>query len=77
MSIPIAATLPAQLRARADADPDRDFVAVGGDWLTIGQVRERALRLAAGLHRLGVRPGDRVASIMHEALVVRPEGSLW
>lgn len=28
MSIPIAATLPAQLRARADADPDRDFVAV-------------------------------------------------
>jgi crotonobetaine/carnitine-CoA ligase len=64
VSISIAATLPAQLRARTADDADKDFVAVGGGWLSVGRIRERALRLATGLHRLGVRPGDRVASIM-------------
>jgi crotonobetaine/carnitine-CoA ligase len=64
VSISIAPTLPAQLEKRTVGDPDGDFVAVGGDWLTAGEIRDRALRLATGLYRLGVRPGDRIASIM-------------
>ena len=64
MSISIAATLPAQLDKRITDDPKGDFIAVGGDWLTAAAISDRALRLATGLYRLGVRPGDRVASIM-------------
>ncbi|MCX4099163.1 class I adenylate-forming enzyme family protein [Nocardia sp. alder85J] len=57
-------TVPAWLRERANTDPDRDFVACGGDWLSAGHVRRRARSLATGLYRSGVRPGDRIASIM-------------
>lgn len=57
-------TLPAVLRARTEDDPEQHLAAVGGDWLTVGWVRDRAQRLAAGLFELGVRPGDRVASIL-------------
>jgi carnitine-CoA ligase len=64
VSISIAPTLPAQLEKRIAADPGGDFVAVGGDWLTAAEIRDRAVRLATGLYRLGVRPGDRVASII-------------
>jgi crotonobetaine/carnitine-CoA ligase len=64
MSISIAATLPAQLEKRIADDPHGDFIAVGGDWLTAAKIRDQALRLATGLYRFGVRPGDRVASIM-------------
>jgi carnitine-CoA ligase len=64
VSISIAATLPAQLEKRITDDPTGDFIAVGGDWHTAAQIRDRALRLATGLYRSGVRPGDRVASIM-------------
>ncbi|GAA2146646.1 AMP-binding protein [Actinomadura napierensis] len=64
MSISIASTLPAQLEQRITDAPGRDFIAVGGGWLTAEHVRDRAQRLATGLYALGVRPGDRVASIM-------------
>ncbi len=64
MDISLAATVPAQLHARTQDHPGRDFLAVGGDWLTAEQVRDRARRLATGLYRIGVRPGDRVASIL-------------
>jgi carnitine-CoA ligase len=64
MTIEIATTLPAQLAKRIADDPAGDFIAVGGDWLTAAQIGDRALRLATGLHRLGIRPGDRIASIM-------------
>jgi acyl-CoA synthetase (AMP-forming)/AMP-acid ligase II len=64
VTISIAATLPAQLAKRIADDPGGDFIAVGGDWLTAAQIRDRALRLATGLCRIGVRPGDRIASIM-------------
>jgi carnitine-CoA ligase len=64
VTISLAATLPAQLAKRVAEDPGGDFMAVGGDWLTAGQIRDRALRLATGLYRIGARPGDRIASIM-------------
>jgi crotonobetaine/carnitine-CoA ligase len=64
VSIALATTVPAQLRLRIKDHPGRDFLAVGGAWLSAEQLRDRALRLATGLYRLGVRPGDRVASIM-------------
>jgi carnitine-CoA ligase len=64
MSISIASTLPAQLEKRIQDSPGRDFISVGGGWLTAEHVRDRAQRLATGLYALGVRPGDRIASIM-------------
>ncbi|MER7274734.1 AMP-binding protein [Dactylosporangium sp. NPDC000244] len=64
MSTGDPATVFGHLTARLEDDPDRHLAACGGDWRTVGAVHERALRLAAGLHRLGVRRGDRVASMM-------------
>jgi carnitine-CoA ligase len=49
------------LRSRAEATPDQRFVTCGGDWITFGQIAERADRLAAGFAALGVVKGDRVA----------------
>lgn len=64
MSRTTAETIPAQLAARVAEDPDQQLAAFGDKWITVGQVWENARRLATGLHRLGVRPGDRVASVM-------------
>lgn len=58
------ATIAGHLRARRDKDPERHLAACGGDWRSVGTVHDRAERLAAGLYELGVRPGDRVASMM-------------
>jgi crotonobetaine/carnitine-CoA ligase len=58
------ATISAQLRSRVDDDPGRQLADCGSGWRSIGEVDERARRLASGLHELGVRPGDRVASMM-------------
>ncbi len=41
----------------------------GGEWITVSQVQRRARQLAVGLFDHGIRPGDRVASIMSN----RPE----
>lgn len=50
------------LLARAAATaPDREAVVFGGLRWTYAQVQDRARRLAGGLGRLGVLPGDRVA----------------
>lgn len=58
------ATILGRLRARVEQDPDRHLAACGGRWNSVGQAYDRARRLAAGLYQLGVRPGDRVASMM-------------
>lgn len=51
-----------QLAARqADERPDQTFVFDNSTSLTFAQFRERALRIAVGLRREGVQPGDRVA----------------
>jgi acyl-CoA synthetase (AMP-forming)/AMP-acid ligase II len=49
------------LAERAATDPDRVWVSSGSGSLTYAQAYEQSIRLAAGLARRGVRPGDRVA----------------
>ena len=62
-------TLPETLRSAAAARPDavclRDL---DGAVLTYGEVVERVERRAAGLHALGVRPGDRVVLMMDNSV---------
>ncbi len=63
MSDPLP-TVSSRLRHLAEHNADRPMVACGGDWRGAGVVAGQAQRLAAGLHDLGVQPGDRVASMM-------------
>ncbi|MFJ9690626.1 AMP-binding protein [Kitasatospora sp. NPDC101183] len=59
---PVPLTLPALLDHRAALHPDRLALLVpGGEALTYGRWRERAVRAAHGLAGAGVRPGDTVA----------------
>jgi carnitine-CoA ligase len=58
------ATISGQLRSRVERDPDRHFSDCGSGWRTVGEVSERARRLASGLSALGLCPGDRIASMM-------------
>ncbi|MEU6391826.1 AMP-binding protein [Streptomyces sp. NPDC046939] len=46
---------------RAARTPDRPVLLQGDRTLTFGELRDRAERVAAGLHGLGVRPGTVVA----------------
>ncbi|MGQ4377838.1 class I adenylate-forming enzyme family protein [Streptomyces sp. SAS_267] len=46
---------------RADLTPDRPVLLQGDRSLTFGELRDRAERVAAGLHDKGVRPGTVVA----------------
>ena len=57
-------TVPAWLAARTQQDPAADLVTFGDTWVSVGEVRRRARELATGLFRSGIRPGDRIASIM-------------
>ncbi|MGH3626182.1 MAG: AMP-binding protein, partial [Sciscionella sp.] len=45
---------------QAKARPDKRFIFDSTTSLTYADLREQALRIAVGLHRRGVRPGDRV-----------------
>lgn len=49
------------LRARAESTPDKIFVTDGTQELTFSQLYDKSQRLALGLHRTGLRAGDRVA----------------
>ncbi|SOD72097.1 crotonobetaine/carnitine-CoA ligase [Jatrophihabitans sp. GAS493] len=57
-------TVIATLAERVRQDADVDMVSCGQDWRSVGDVYRRARRIAAGLFELGVRPGERVASMM-------------
>nr|BFE55954.1 (2,3-dihydroxybenzoyl)adenylate synthase [Dactylosporangium thailandense] len=48
------------LRERAEAHGDRIAIVDGERRVTYAGLRDRALRLAAGLHGIGIRRGDRV-----------------
>jgi crotonobetaine/carnitine-CoA ligase len=55
------------LRARLEADPDREYLDVVGTPLSAADVHDRAGRLAATLHELGVERGDRVATLVENS----------
>jgi crotonobetaine/carnitine-CoA ligase len=57
-------TINAQLAARVAADPDGLYLDFMGDAYSARRIDEEAGRLAAALAGLGVRRGDRVASLL-------------
>ncbi|MBL7486971.1 MULTISPECIES: AMP-binding protein [unclassified Frankia] len=66
-------TTTALLLARVEKDPDSEYLDVGGTTFSAAEVAQAAAALGAALVELGVRPGDRVASLIEnspEALLV-------
>ncbi|UQW99646.1 non-ribosomal peptide synthetase [Streptomyces sp. RerS4] len=55
------------LLARWDAHPERIAILDGDDVVLAGEVRDRAVRIAALLREHGVRPGDRVAVLLERS----------
>ncbi|MFI0242112.1 non-ribosomal peptide synthetase [Streptomyces sp. NPDC016845] len=55
------------LLARWEAHPERTAVLDGDDVVLAGEVRDRAVRIAALLRERGVRPGDRVAVLLERS----------
>jgi carnitine-CoA ligase len=60
-------TVPDLLRARLEADPDSEYLDVCGVKSTAAEVATAANRIANALADLGVRPGDRVASLVENS----------
>jgi len=58
------ATIPALLAARAAAQADDEALVIDGQRLTWGDVEQATLRVAGGLHGLGVRAGDHIGICM-------------
>lgn len=59
-----AHNLARQAERTLTARVDEDFLFFEGRWHSAGSLAGRAARFAAGLRRLGVRPGDRVLVLM-------------
>ena len=55
------------LRARLDEDPDGEYLDVVGTRLTAADVAATGGRLAGALTALGIRPGDRVATLIENS----------
>lgn len=64
------ATLEGALRYRVDVLPDEDFVQIGKSKLTAAELDKRSAAVAAGLREVGVKPGDRVATILPNRIEV-------
>lgn len=64
MEMPQSRTLPDLLDEMAARYPDREAVVGGHERLTYAEYRTRVRQLAKGLHRLGVRRGDKVALLL-------------
>ena len=60
-------TIPSLLEARLSSDPDGEYLDVCGTTFTARQVDDIACRLASALTELGVRPGDRVATLVENS----------
>lgn len=61
---PSGLTLPDLLRRTAEKYPDRVAMSFIGANTTYGQLYKDAQRFAAALHKMGVRPGDRVSIML-------------
>jgi fatty-acyl-CoA synthase len=62
---PRSRTLPDLLDEMAARDPAREFIVGAQERLTYAETRARVRPLAKGLHRLGVRRGEKVALLMN------------
>ncbi|MCU1378432.1 MAG: AMP-dependent synthetase and ligase [Acidimicrobiales bacterium] len=60
-------TIPALLEARLASDPHGEYLDVCGSQFTAADVNDTACRIANGLAGLGVRPGERVASLVENS----------
>lgn len=60
-------TLPRLLERRLERDPDSEYLDVCGTKWSAREVHAAARRVANGLRELGVRPGDRVASLLENS----------
>ncbi len=63
-----SATIIDVLRRRLDADPDSEYLDVNGAKVTGADVHDTACRVANALIELGVRPGDRVATLVENSI---------
>ncbi len=61
-------TITEALLGRLESDADGQYLDVGGDTVTAGEVYETACRLANALIALGVSPGDRVATLVGNSI---------
>lgn len=66
------ATVNAALRSRLETDPDREYLDVNGEKVTAAETFDIACRLANAYIEMGVRPGDRVATLIENSI----EGAL-
>jgi crotonobetaine/carnitine-CoA ligase len=60
-------TIPSLLEDRLSSDPDSEYLDVCGRKFSARQVDDTACRIANGLADLGVRQGDRVASLVENS----------
>jgi crotonobetaine/carnitine-CoA ligase len=60
-------TIPSLLDRRLDSDPDSEYLDVCGAKFSAADVDAVACRMANGLAGLGVRPGDRVATLVENS----------
>jgi amino acid adenylation domain-containing protein/non-ribosomal peptide synthase protein (TIGR01720 family) len=68
LELPEGATLHGLFRARAAERPGAEAVVFGAERLTYGELRDRALALAAHLRRLGVGPETLVGVFLERSL---------
>src|SRR5437588_3422374 len=60
-------TVPSLLERRLETDPDGEYLDVSGTRLSAADVERTANRLANALAELGLRPGDRVATLIENS----------
>src|SRR5437588_5591957 len=60
-------TVPSLLERRLETDPDGEYLDVTGTRLSAADVERTANRLANALAQFGLRPGDRVASLIENS----------
>ena len=60
-------TVPSLLESRLDTDPDSEYLDVTGTKLSAADVERTASRLANALVELGLRQGDRVATLIENS----------